>query len=113
MVLQLLVIGLFDVAGEAVARWLRVPLPGPVIGMLLLLGALVLRPRWAGWLTRGGDLLLRNMALFFVPAGVGVVTELHVLQAEWFPVCAALVGSTLVGLLAAAAAFGFAARGRG
>lgn len=113
MALQLLVIVLFDVAGEAASRWLRVPLPGPVIGMLLLLGALALRPRWAAWLTRAGDLLLRNMALFFVPAGVGVVTELHALQTEWLPVCAALVGSTLVGLLAAGAAFGLAARGRG
>jgi putative effector of murein hydrolase LrgA (UPF0299 family) len=112
MALQLLVIALFDVAGEAASRGLHVPLPGPVVGMLLLLAVLALRPRWAERLARGGELLLRHMALFFVPAGVGVVTELHVLETEWLPVCVALVASTLVGLLAGAGAFALVARGR-
>jgi putative effector of murein hydrolase LrgA (UPF0299 family) len=112
MGLALLVIAFFDLAGEVASRRLHVPLPGPVVGMLLLLGALVARPRWAGDLERGGDLLLRNMALFFVPAGVGVVTELHLLRAEWAPIGVALVVSTLIGLVVASAAFALVARGR-
>jgi holin-like protein len=113
MWLALLVIALFDVAGEAASRFLHVPLPGPVIGMVLLFAALVARSGWAAHLQRGGDLLLRHMALFFVPAGVGVVTQLHVLQAEWVPVCVSLLGSTVIGLLVATGAFVVAARARG
>jgi putative effector of murein hydrolase LrgA (UPF0299 family) len=108
--LQLLLIVLFDVAGELAARFLRVPLPGPVIGMLLLLGALVLWRPLAARIARGGELLLRHMALFFVPAGVGVVTQLQVLRQEWVPVCVALIGSTLLGMISAAWAFSLAAR---
>jgi putative effector of murein hydrolase LrgA (UPF0299 family) len=112
MLLPLFVILLFDLAGEALSRYAHVPLPGPVVGMLLLFVALTLRAPLAATLARGGDLLLRWMALFFVPAGVGVMTELHVLRAEWLPVCVALVGSTAIGLLAAAGAFAFVARDR-
>jgi putative effector of murein hydrolase LrgA (UPF0299 family) len=112
MGIALLVIALFDVAGEAASRFLHVPLPGPVVGMLLLLGTLLVRPRWGAGLERGGDPLLRNMALFFVPAGVGIVTELRVLEAEWAAVCVAVVGSTVIGLVVAAGAFALVARGR-
>jgi holin-like protein len=107
-----LVIVLFDLAGEAASRWLRVPLPGPVVGMLLLLMALSLRARWAAQLGRGGELLLRHMALFFVPAAVGVVTQLRVLQAEGLAVSVAVVASTIVGLVAGAGAFALVARAR-
>ena len=112
MGIALLVIALFDAAGEAASRFLHVPLPGPVVGMLLLFGALLVRPRWVAGLERGSEPLLRNMALFFVPAGVGIVTELRVLEAEWAAVCVAVVGSTLIGLLVAAGAFALVARGR-
>ena len=52
------------------------------------------------------------MALFFVPAGVGVITQAQVLRAEWLPVSVALVASTLIGLGAGAGAFVLAARAR-
>lgn len=109
---QLMLIALFDVAGELVARYLRVPLPGPVLGMLLLLAALLLREGLATRLAWGGNILLRHMALFFIPAGVGVVTQLPVLRAEWLAVCAAVIGSTVLGLIVASGTFVLAARGR-
>lgn len=112
MIVALLVLVFFDLAGEGASRYFHVPLPGPVVGMLLLLGVLLARPRWADGLERGGDVLLRNMALFFVPAGVGVVTQLHVLEAEWGAVCLAVSCSTLIGLVVTAGAFTLGARGQ-
>jgi holin-like protein len=77
--------------------------------MLLLFGALLLRGEWSARIARGGDFLLRWMALFFVPAGVGVITQFPLLRAEWLAVCVALVASTVIGLAAAAGAFAWLA----
>jgi holin-like protein len=42
--------------------------------------------------------LLQNLSLLFVPAGVGVVKQLDVLERNWLPVAVAIVISTLLGL---------------
>lgn len=85
-----------QLAGELTVRVLSLPVPGPVLGMLLLFAGLLLRggvPR-AMSDTAGG--LLRNLSLLFVPAGVGVVAHLGRLSEEALPIAAALVGSTLL-----------------
>ena len=90
--------------GEVLARFLDLPIPGPVIGLLLLLGGLMLRERM-GKPTPGKDLkataggLLGNLGLLFVPAGVGVITQVDVLARNWLAVAVALLVSTLAGLL--------------
>lgn len=86
--------------GEVIARAASLPLPGPVLGLLLLLAWLVVRDRapnpnlaiTSGW-------LLRHFGLLFVPAGVGVVTQLGVLRDNWLPLLVAIPVSTLLGLL--------------
>ena len=90
--------------GEVVARSASLPVPGPVLGMVLLLGLLVMQDRRGA---RGIDpalkstahSLLSHMSLLFIPAGVGVVTQLGVLERNWLPVLAATLVSTFLGLL--------------
>ncbi|MDB4947485.1 MAG: LrgA family protein [Gemmatimonadetes bacterium] len=82
--------------GEAAARWLRLPLPGNLVGMLLMTAALRLRLLRMETVRPLGDWLLRNMALFFVPAGVGLMRYFGLLRAEWLPI----VGGCVAGLLA-------------
>ncbi len=93
-------------AGEIVARGADLPVPGPVVGLLLLFIGLLARER----LGRGGpsqDLkaasqgLLGNLGLLFVPAGVGVVTQLDVLGQNWLPIAVSIIVSTLLGLAVA------------
>ncbi len=91
-------------AGEVIARGLGLPLPGPVIGMVLLLTVLVWRD-WRGLVAVPASLrgvtamLLGNLSLLFVPAGVGVVTQLDVLRANWLAVAVSILVSTAIGLL--------------
>ncbi len=87
-----------QLAGEVAARALSLPLPGPVLGLLLLLGVLAVRggPDAAMRETSGG--LLRHLSLLFVPAGVGVVTQLDALRQDWLAIGVALVVSTALGL---------------
>ena len=90
-------------AGEILARGAGLPIPGPVVGLLLLLAGLIVRDR----LTRcgpGAELkatangLLGHLGLLFVPAGVGVVTQLDVLGRNWLPIAIAILVSTFLGL---------------
>src|SRR6202165_1792911 len=91
MIASLSLILLCQLAGEVVVRGLILPVPGPVIGLMLLLLLLLARDRFAV-LARGplqGDGvenasrgLLANLSLLFVPAGVGVVPEVGLVAAH-------------------------------
>ncbi len=88
-----------QLAGEVAARALHLPLPGPVLGMILLA---------VGLLARGGDPpaefaaaadgLLRNLGLLFVPAAVGVVLHLDLLARAAAPIALAVLVGTLAAI---------------
>lgn len=92
--------------GELIARGTGIPVPGNVIGMGLLLVALGLGWIQVAWIQEAADLLLSHLALFFIPAGVGVMVYFDLLGREWLPIVTALVVSTF----AVMAATGWAAR---
>ncbi|MGC8524455.1 MAG: CidA/LrgA family protein [Acidibrevibacterium sp.] len=88
--------------GEVLTRALALPVPGPVLGMLILLAGLALGGRAgksAPEVKRAAEGLLSHLGLLFVPAGVGVITELDVLGANWLAVVLTLFGSTMAGLI--------------
>ncbi|AFL86831.1 putative effector of murein hydrolase LrgA [Terriglobus roseus DSM 18391] len=88
---------LAQLVGEALHRALHLPLPGPVLGMALLAAVLLLRRREPdAALVKTSNGLLRWLGLLFVPAGAGVVANLELLRAAWFPIAVALVVSTLL-----------------
>ncbi len=92
----------FQLMGEALVRTLGAPVPGPVLGMALLLLALVLRPATLQAIRPTTQTLLQHLSLLFVPAGVGVMLHLQRLGDEALAIGVALVVSTLVGLASAA-----------
>ena len=83
--------------GELLARAFSLPFPGPVVGMVLLLGAL----RWP--LVREpvaacADTLLQHLSLLFVPVGVGVMTHLALVSQYGGRMLIVIVLSTWIGL---------------
>ena len=88
----------FQLAGEVIARALNLPLPGPVLGMLLLFAVLLVRDSTPEMLQKTAHGLLRHLSLLFVPAGVGIMTHLALLEREWLPTLLTLVLSTLLTL---------------
>lgn len=110
MVPVLFTILMFQLAGEAISRSLDLPLPGPVVGLLLLLGAMRLRPGLAGWLRAAAQGVLAHLSLFFVPAGVGVIAHLSLLQEHGLALLLAISVSTVLALVAGALAFTLVAR---
>ncbi|MGE5506479.1 MAG: CidA/LrgA family protein [Actinomycetota bacterium] len=84
-----------QLAGEVAVRLLGLPIPGPVVGMLILLAGLVVRggvPEGLDAITRG---LLGNMGVLFVPAAVGVMLHFRLIAEEWLPIGVAILVSTV------------------
>lgn len=91
-----------QLTGELVVGLLGLPVPGPVIGMLVLLGVLgVVRPGPDAGVVRVSAGLLRHLQLLFVPAGAGVFAYLSLLGASVVPLLAGLVLSWLAALVSA------------
>lgn len=86
-----------QLAGEWVVVALGLPVPGPVMGMLLLvIGLLVMKRRVPDALRRVSDNLLSHLALLFVPAGVGLMSHFELLAREWLVLVVTLIASTAI-----------------
>lgn len=92
----------FQLVGEALARGLGLPIPGPVIGMGLLFIALVLRRGPSEPLRGTATGILQHFSLLFVPAGTGVMLHFQRLADEWLPLTVALIASTLLSIAVSA-----------
>lgn len=87
-----------QLVGEVTARAFGLPVPGPVLGMLLLLAWLWLKGGVSERVGRTADALLGNLSLLFVPAGVGMMVYWDRVQEQWVAIAAALVFGTLITL---------------
>jgi holin-like protein len=99
-----------QLAGETLAHFLALPLPGPVIGMVLLLVALMLRAPLPEATAETADGILKHLSMLFVPAGVGVVQQLDLLGAEGGRLLGVIVLSTIFALAITAITFAAIAR---
>ena len=108
--------------GETVSRGFALPVPGPVLGLVLLFVGLQLLARRDGSAaakldetdlgrTAGG--LLQSLALLFVPAGAGVVQHLGLLGQHGPGLALALLGSTVLTLLVTVLVFRAVSRALG
>ncbi|MDH2328513.1 CidA/LrgA family protein [Cereibacter sp. SYSU M97828] len=110
MIHALLLLLACQLAGETVSRALNLPLPGPVLGMLLMLGILVTVPKAADLMRPVAGFILANLSLLFVPAGVGVVAYLGVLHQDGLAILLAVALSTVTAIIVGALAFTAVAR---
>ena len=119
MIASLSLILLCQLAGEVIVRGLGIPMPGPVVGLVLLLGLLLARDRFAA-LARGplqqdsvetvAKNMLAHLSLLFVPAGVGVVQKLDLVAEHGLAITAVLAISVVITLLVTVATFLLASR---
>jgi holin-like protein len=85
----------FLALGELLMAWAEWPIPGNVVGMVLLTVALLTRLVRLQWVAAAADALLSRLGLFFVPPGVGVMLYFDLIGREWLPLLGALLGSSV------------------
>lgn len=95
---------LFQLVGEVVQKLFQLTVPGPVIGLVLLIVFLLLCDRIQGRLLKSefeeqliktSESILSYLPLLFVPIGVGVVLHISLLEKELFEVMVLLFVGTL------------------
>ena len=104
MVVGLAVVLLCQLFGEVFAYLTHLPIPAPVVGLVLLFGFFLVRDRWE-WLPfslrseeidKTCETLVQQMALLFVPAGVGIILHLERLEREWVAILGSVLFATLI-----------------
>lgn len=92
-----LVLG-FQVAGELLSRLFHLPVPGPVIGMVLMLFAFLVKDNLIDTVRPTAGFLLSNLSLLFVPAGVGIMRHGARFASEGLGIAVTIVGSSLIAM---------------
>ena len=91
--------------GEIIVQALALPLPGPLVGMVLLFTALILHGRVPAKLEQTAGKLFRHMMFFFIPIVAGVMMHVERMTAEWLPFVAACIVGAAVTLVVTALTF--------
>lgn len=99
MIASIAALLVLQLIGTIIIRLTGIPLPGPVVGMLILFAFLLWRgatPPAFETTTRG---LLQNLSLLFVPAGVGIVAHLHAVAEQWVALSITLIASGAIAIV--------------
>ena len=107
MLYALAVLFAFQLLGEFLARVTGLPLPGALIGILLLLLGLLFYKRLPKTLEDTAQVLLQNMMLLFIPVIAGVMLEFDHLRCEWLPFVLACIAGAAITFTATALTFRF------
>lgn len=73
IIIQILFIHIFLFLGALVKNLITIPIPASMVGLILLLIALSLKIVKLEWVEKGGNWLLAELILFFIPSAVGIV----------------------------------------
>ena len=95
MIQGLVQLFLFQALGELLSKFALPFIPGPVLGLVLLLVFLSVRGHVPASMELVGGSILQHLGLLFIPASVGVVLYLPVLQANAWAISAALLVSVV------------------
>ncbi|MEX2474490.1 CidA/LrgA family protein [Marinobacter sp.] len=92
----------YQLVGEVAVRLAGLPIPGPVLGMVLLFLTLLVRGQVPASVDQAASSLLSHLSLLFVPAGVGMMVHFGRIAEEWLPITLALLLSTVITMVATA-----------
>ncbi len=96
MIKGLFILFLFQSLGEAIHRFAHVPVPGAVIGMMLLFLSLPFFGALSDDLANASSHLIRHMSLLFVPAATGFIFYLLHSQNQTIPILAVVSLGTVI-----------------
>jgi holin-like protein len=100
MVQGLTIIFLFLFLGDSISYFAKIPIPGNVIGMILLTVSLKIGLIKLESIKPSADILVKNMAFLFVPPGVGIMVYFDLIKTEFVAIVASYLFSTFAVLFA-------------
>lgn len=85
--------------GDLISKLSGLPIPGPVIGMFILFLLLYKKIIKIESINLLAELLLVNLAFFFIPPGVGILASTDILSGNWIKLILVVVLTTIVTIL--------------
>ena len=95
IILQIGVLYLFTLIGTWIVDWTHLPLPGSIIGLLLLLICLLTGVIRESFIKDGAGFLISILTLLFIPATVGIMNYPELLSGYGILLVVILAISTL------------------
>lgn len=102
MIKGITIILLFYFLGEFIGKLINGFVPGSIIGMLLLFGCLYLKIIHADTVSSVSNVLTKNMAVFFIPAGVGLMGSFGLISKFWASILIVCTVSTVLVIIVVA-----------
>lgn len=103
LALQIAVLYAVFRASDAGVRWAHLPLPGNIVGMLVLFGLLSSGVVREHWIHEGASFLTKHLAFFFIPIAVSLMEWWPLFQRDGLWLFLALTVSTLASMAATGA----------
>lgn len=83
--------------GSVIVQFLHIPIPGNVLGMLILFMSLVTGVIKLEWIEEAASFLLKHLVFFFIPITVGMMTLGSTFLHHGLPLLIILIGSAILG----------------
>jgi len=98
-VLQIILLFFISIAMNWLANRLHLPIPGSILGIIVIFALLKLNVIKLTWIERGANLLLAELLLFFIPSAVGIMKYFPLLESDGIRILAVVIFSTFIVML--------------
>jgi len=98
MLKGLITLLIFQFLGGCIVKLFGLIVPGPVIGMVLLLFFLIIKKSSFTSLDNAVFLHLKYLPLLFIPAAMGIITQIDTISKEFWAIVISLLCGTLIAL---------------
>lgn len=93
---QLMIIFMISLVGEGISSVFHLPIPGSIIGLVLLFLALQFKLLRLRHISMVGNFLLANMTILFLPPGVGIMDKFQVIAPYLLPIILIVLGAIVL-----------------
>lgn len=96
IIFQIAILFFISLAMNYIAQWLHLPIPGSILGIFVLFALLKTGIIKLDWIEQGANWLLAELLLFFIPAAVGVMKYIPMLEHDGVRIMIVVIFSTLI-----------------
>ena len=93
---QLMIIFMISLVGEGISSVFHLPVPGSIIGLVLLFLALQFQLLRLRHISMVGNFLLANMTILFLPPAVGIMDKFQVIAPYLLPIILIVLGAIVL-----------------
>lgn len=94
IIVQVCLIYIISLLGDFIQKQFHLPIPGSILGLLILFILLSCHILPAKWIQEGAGFLLSTMMFFFIPAAVGIINYFDFFQGKGLLLVVVLIVST-------------------